>query len=118
MSRGGGPRERVQKGSGRTEPGIRSPDQGVLHRSHAEPEGSQGLPDSARSARVASEGPAWSDLGGQRDPADGGPPLPLKEVVEGASRVPRGPRGVPSCSQKSCQPGGGAPGSDDLKHMQ
>lgn len=29
MSRGGGPRERAQKGSGRTEPGIRSPDQGV-----------------------------------------------------------------------------------------
>lgn len=64
VSRGGGPGERVQKGSGRTEPGIHSPNRGRLHRSHAEPEGSRGPPDSAWSGRVASEGPAWNDLGG------------------------------------------------------
>ena len=50
--------------------------------------------------------------GGQREPADGGPPLPLKEVVKGASRE------VPSRSQKSRQPGGGAPSSDDPKDVQ
>lgn len=109
MSRAGGPGERVQKDSGRTEPRIHSPDRGGLHRSHAEPEGSQGPPNLAWSPRAAIEGSAWSDLGGQQEPADGRPPLPLKEVVEGDSRVSRGPREVPSCSQKSHQPGGEGP---------
>lgn len=96
----------MQKGlAGRTGPGSATLTRGVLHRSHAEPEGSRGPPDSlTESARVAARSQRGVTSGASGILLMEEPPPSSERRLWRASRVPRGPRGVPSCSQRSCHP--------------